>query len=132
MPSSPNDAFASLAACGHSRCSSLGEVALRIPRPPPPAFAFSITGYPMASAVRVGLAVHGDRLDVELAARADDPHRDLAPVRDEDLVDRRHEALVGWASQKRFPSGSAARATTMPYWSAGRSTISPPARSTAA
>ena len=52
MPSSPNDAFASLAACGHSRCSSLGEVALRIPRPPPPAFAFSITGYPMASAMR--------------------------------------------------------------------------------
>ena len=39
-------------------------------------------------AVRVGLAVHDDALDPELAARADDAQRDLTPVRDEDLVER--------------------------------------------
>jgi hypothetical protein len=39
-------------------------------------------------AVRVGLAVHDDALDPELAARADDAQRDLAAVRDEDLIER--------------------------------------------
>ena len=33
--------------------------------------------------VGVGVAVHGDGLDAHLAAGADDAHRDLAPVRDE-------------------------------------------------
>src|SRR5882762_11195484 len=65
-------------------------------------------------AVRVGFAVDGDRLDAELAARADDPHGDLAAIRDQDLFDRRHHGDT-WASQKRLPSGSAARATRMPY-----------------
>jgi len=41
-------------------------------------------------AVRVGLAVHGDRLDTELAAGADDAHGDLAAIRDEDLLEPRH------------------------------------------
>jgi hypothetical protein len=33
----------------------------------------------------VGLGVDGDRADLELAKRAEDADRDLAPVRDEDL-----------------------------------------------
>ena len=37
---------------------------------------------------RVGLGVHGDGRDAELAARADDAQRDLAAVRDEDLLER--------------------------------------------
>ena len=35
----------------------------------------------------VGLGVGDDRADAELAAGADDPQRDLAPVRDENLVE---------------------------------------------
>ena len=35
----------------------------------------------------------GDRLDAELAARAEDADRDLSPVRDEQLVDRHDGAL---------------------------------------
>ena len=38
---------------------------------------------------RVGVRVDGDRLDAELAARADDAHGDLAAVRDEDAADHR-------------------------------------------
>jgi hypothetical protein len=37
--------------------------------------------------VRVGLAVHEHGLDAQLAARADDAERDLAAVRDEDLIE---------------------------------------------
>ena len=40
----------------------------------------------------VGLGVHGDGRDAELAAGADDAHGDLAPVGDEDLVEHRAEA----------------------------------------
>jgi len=38
-------------------------------------------------AVRIGFAVDDDRLDPQLAARADDPEGDLAAVRDEDLIE---------------------------------------------
>ncbi len=37
--------------------------------------------------VAVGLGVHGDRLDAELAAGAQDAQRDLAPVGDQNLLD---------------------------------------------
>jgi len=37
----------------------------------------------------VGVAVDGDRTDAEAAERADDPHRDLAAVGDEDFPDAR-------------------------------------------
>ena len=37
----------------------------------------------------VGLGVHGDGRDAELAARADDAQRDLAAIRDEDLLEGR-------------------------------------------
>ena len=39
--------------------------------------------------VAVGLGVDGDGADAELAQRAEDPDRDLAAVRDEDLPERR-------------------------------------------
>jgi hypothetical protein len=39
--------------------------------------------------VLVGFRVHGDRRDTELAAGVDDANRDLAAVRDEDLVEHR-------------------------------------------
>ena len=53
-------------------------------------------------AVRVGLAVHDDALDLELAARADDAERDLTPVRDEDLVEQER----GPPSTSRHPTRS--------------------------
>jgi hypothetical protein len=37
--------------------------------------------------MRVGLAVDEHGLDAELAARADDPQRDLAAIGDEDLIE---------------------------------------------
>src|SRR5439155_13511616 len=81
-------------------------------------------------AMRVGFAVHRDGLDADLAARADNAHGDLAAIRDQDLLDRRHDETC--ASQKRLPSGSAARATRIPYWSTGFATTSPPSRCTVA
>ena len=38
-------------------------------------------------AVRIGLAVHDHGLDAQLAARADDPQRDLTSIGDEDLIE---------------------------------------------
>ena len=45
-------------------------------------------GEPDVHRVRVGVAVDGDRLDPEVPARADDPDGDLAPVGDQDPVER--------------------------------------------
>ena len=47
--------------------------------------------------VAVGLGVHGDGLDAELAARALDAQRDLAAIGDQDLL----EQLIGMATGMR-------------------------------
>src|SRR5437879_737976 len=65
-------------------------------------------------AMRVGLAVHRDRLDAELAACADDPHGNLASICDEDFLDRRHARGFSCAIEKRLPSVSTAVASVMP------------------
>ena len=46
-----------------------------------------LVGQPDMEGVLVELGVDGDRRDAELAAGPDDPHGDLAPVRDEHLVE---------------------------------------------
>ena len=66
----------------------------------------------------------GDRdgLDPELAARPEDPHRDLAPVRDEQLANRPRAAHIrkmpnrvsgiGASSAAEIPSASARRVSS--------------------
>ena len=51
--------------------------------------AHRLVGEAHVERARVGLGVHGDGADAELAARADDAQRDLAAVRDEDLLEQR-------------------------------------------
>ena len=64
----------------------------------------------------VELGVDGDRRYPELAAGPDDPHRDLAPVRDEHLVEHRSSFLAlcpdgaGAASRRTTPRGVLSRA----------------------
>src|SRR5262249_39305689 len=48
--------------------------------------------------VTVEVGVPRPRADAELAARPDDPHRDLAPVGDQDLVEHWMPMLVPWAA----------------------------------
>ena len=83
-------------------------------------------------AVRVGLAVDGDRLDAELTARADHAHGDLPAICDEDLVDRGQRGASS-AIENRLPSVSTAVARMMPSPArdSGRFTILPPAPLTA-
>src|SRR5439155_16347397 len=53
-------------------------------------------------AVCVGLAVHDDRLDPKLAARADDSERDLAAVGDEDLIEGQEAPPSTWSRQRHW------------------------------
>src|SRR5258706_7104336 len=62
------------------------QVALRGRRRPD---APRLVGEAHVQRARVGLRVHGDRLDAELAARANDAQRDLAAIGDEDLLKHR-------------------------------------------
>src|SRR5690606_17821387 len=43
---------------------------------------------------RVGRRMHGDRLDAELAAGPIDAQRDLASIRDQNLLERRHAGIL--------------------------------------
>ena len=45
-------------------------------------------GQPRVHRLGIRVAVDGDRLDAQFVAGADDPHRDLATVRDEDATER--------------------------------------------
>ena len=49
--------------------------------------AYGFVGEAHVHGSGVGVAVDGDRADAEAAERADDPHRDLAAVGDEDFPD---------------------------------------------
>ena len=49
--------------------------------------AYGFVGEAHVHGSGVGVAVDGDRADAEAAERADDPHRDLAAVGDEDFLD---------------------------------------------
>ncbi len=51
-----------------------------------------IVGHTRVQAAAVGLGVDGDRRDAELAQAPEDPHGDLATIRDEDTGERRHRA----------------------------------------
>ena len=53
-----------------------------------------LVGEPHVQRVLVGLGVHGDGLDAELAARADDPQGNLAAIRDQDLVEHQLGSLT--------------------------------------
>src|SRR5262249_57210229 len=72
----------------------------------------------------IGLGEHGDRRDPLLAAGADHPHGDLAPVGDEDLGQRtamRHAATAGKARARRRstrsrPPPSRASPSRAPRW----------------
>ena len=46
-----------------------------------------VVGEAHVQRLAIGLRVHGDRLDAELAARADDAQRDLAAIRDQDFLE---------------------------------------------
>ena len=63
---------------------------------------------------RVGVGVHRDALDAELAAGADDPERDLAAVGDEEPADHRDPARAsasrGTPVSPSWPSGDTRRA----------------------
>ena len=67
--------------------------------------------------VAVELGVHGDRGDAELAAGADDPDGDLAPVGDQDLVEHRLPMFAGVSS-----SGANEREAPGPRWPVWRVT----------
>ena len=61
----------------------------------------------------------GDRADPELAAGAEDPHRDLAAVRDEELADQLHirktpnvVSGIGAFSAAEMPSASTRRVSS--------------------
>jgi hypothetical protein len=66
----------------------------------------------------IGLRVDGDASDVELAERPEDPDRDLAPVRDEHLRERRHGRILALgellAEAERCRGWAAARASGGP------------------
>ena len=64
--------------------------------------AHGLVGETHVRGVGVGVGVHGDRVDAEAAKGADDPHRDLAAVGDEDSGEGRE-------STSRGPGGSSAR-----------------------
>src|SRR5439155_24816389 len=87
----------------------------------------------LRSAMRVVFAVLGHQLYAKLPARADDPDGDLAAIRDQDLLDRRHERGSSCAIEKTFPSVSTAVAMLMPSSgrASGRFWICPPAATTA-
>ena len=46
-----------------------------------------VVGEAHVQRLAVGLGVHGDRLDAELAAGADDAQRDLAAIGDQDFLE---------------------------------------------
>ena len=100
MPPSPNDALASTMTERTAAGRSTGSVTLRMPRPPPPAEAFTISGYPTLAAVSAhaasspsgSISAHGasgtpeasaSRLDSILSPRAriatDDGPRNTMP-----------------------------------------------------
>jgi BirA family biotin operon repressor/biotin-[acetyl-CoA-carboxylase] ligase len=62
----------------------LGGVEVALARRPAPE-RVGLIGQPDVEAVTVEVRVDGDRCDAELAAGAHDPHRDFAPVGDQDL-----------------------------------------------
>src|SRR3989454_962389 len=66
-----------------------------------------LVGEPYREGIGIRLRVGDDAADAELAAGADDPQRDLAPVRDEDLMEHLYRA--------RAPGLSSARAPPPPY-----------------
>jgi hypothetical protein len=51
-------------------------------------------GEPDVQRVLIGLGVHRDRLDSELAARVDDAQRNLAAVGDQDLLEHGYLARI--------------------------------------
>jgi hypothetical protein len=51
--------------------------------------AYGLVGEPYVLRVAVGLGVDGNRSQSHLVAGADHAHRDLAPIGDQDLLERR-------------------------------------------
>ena len=69
--------------------------------------------------VRVGLGVHGDGLDAQVAAGADDPHRDLAAVGHQDAIRRpRHSTVTMVWPASTMSSFSTSKEPTVPASSA--------------
>src|SRR5581483_3051805 len=103
-----------LAAGRLRRCDDVRDpqVALRRGRRPDPN---SVVGLAHVQRVGVGGRVDRDRLAPELVQRANHPHRDLAPVRDEDPVEHQSTAgtAIGSSSKRSWPysTGSA-----LPTW----------------
>src|SRR5262249_61638113 len=69
--------------------------------------------------VGVGGRVDGDRLDAELPARAGDPQRDLAAVRDQDLLEHAQSSagsryISTCSNSTRSPFSTTISATTPP------------------
>ena len=56
--------------------------------------AHVVVGEAHVQRLAVGLGVHGDRLDAELAAGADDAQRDLAAIGDQDLLEHARSGPV--------------------------------------
>ncbi len=74
-----------------------------------PAEGVGLVGEAHVQGVAVELGVHGDGGDPELPAGADDPHRDLPPVGDQDLGQHRGQPIVRGCSATE---SAASRETT--------------------
>ena len=89
------------------------QVAVEAPRR---ADADVLVGEAHVQRVLVGLRVDRDRLDAELAARADDAQRDLAAVRDQDLIENiGHQGFAAHFSSTFTANSRSPNCTGLPF-----------------